>query len=795
MRYLKEWDLVERTRDRVVLNAGDRRVTIFVADEMMMRVLVQRPDRLRPARTWSIDPSRDMPVDGRDRLSMDGFECSEFSLEEGANGIAIATASMRLEIERPFRMRWLVRQNDQWKEIAADRPTGGVAVSRHGEGVAHYLLREQNECFYGLGDKGGDLNRAGRRFDLRTLDAMGYEADRTDPLYKHVPFTITRRPDGIAYGVFYDNLSEGSMDLGCELDNYHKPYRSYRATDGDLDLWVMLGPQVVDVVKRYTWLTGGVAFGPKWSLGYSGSTMHYTDAPNAQEQLGEFVEQCANHRIPCDSFQLSSGYSSIGDKRYVFTWNRSKVPDPEGMVRQFADAGVRLIANIKPCLLTDHPLYESAAEKGLFVVDSDTGTPEISPFWDAEGSHLDFTNPAAFDWWRSNVTKQLLEKGIGSTWNDNNEFEITDGDAKLAGFGSEMYASVSRPVLSLLMVRASYEAQLSHDPAKRPFLITRSGGPGLQRYAQTWSGDNRTSWQSLKYNIKQGLSMALSGCSNVGHDVGGFSGPRPGPELFVRWVQNGVMHPRFTIHSWNDDGTVNEPWMYPQVLDEIRDAMALRYQLLPYLYTVLWKAHTQLEPMIRPTFLDHEKDQQTFVENDEFLLGEDLLVASVVEEGATVRTLHLPDNGSGWYAYEGGRHLGCGKFITVDAPLSKLPLFVRAGTVLPTSDRVAHVDQAADNVRALRIYPFAAEGARDIQIFEDDGESFSEASGEALTITVSLRCTSERIDIDWRTSGGYRPAYDNLGIDMPTEESRPLYVQGNRVSAGQSVALFQAGSA
>ena len=794
MRYLKDWSLRDRGESGIVLTAGDRLVRVCVLEEGMIRVLVHRETGMRPDKSWSIDPDGTMPIHGRDRLSTEGFACPGFSVEETGEGVSVSTERLRLLIEKPFRMRWFAGTDGTWTEIASDRPTGGVAVAREGYGVEHYLLRDRQERHYGLGEKAGDLERSGRRYEMRTIDAMGYEADTTDPLYKHIPFVLTRRPDGIAYGIFYDNLSTSRFDLGNELDNYHKPYRAYRAEDGDLDLWFIFGPRILDVTKRFTALTGGVAFGPKWSLGYSGSTMHYTDAPNAQERLSEFVELCEKHRIPCDSFQLSSGYSSIGDKRYVFTWNTEKVPDPEALSKRFAEAGMRLIANIKPCLLTDHPAYDAVATHGLFVADSETGEPEVSPFWDADGSHLDFTNPQTVAWWKENVTEKLLALGIGSTWNDNNEFQIVDRSARLYGFGTPLTASLARPVLSLLMTRASEEAQRAHAPGERPFLITRSGGPGLQRHAQTWTGDNRTDWKTLRYNTRMGLGLALSGISNLGHDVGGFAGPRPGPELFLRWVQNGVLHPRFTIHSWNDDGTVNEPWMHDEVTDHVRAAIELRYRLLPYLYTVLFAAHARHEPMIRPTFLDHEEDAETFAENDEFLIGEDLLVASVVEEGARTRTLHLPDNGAGWHAFEGGEWLGGGRAVTVDAPLGKLPLFVRAGTVIPVSDRLANVDASADGSRALRIYPFAGSGTRTLTVFDDDGLSpLGEGPGTLLS-TLALTCDENAIRLDVSHEGDYRPAYTKLRVEIPTGDPRPLFVDGKRTAHGETAPLFATGS-
>lgn len=789
MRFLSDWSLEAVDTDRLVLNAGDRKVAVFVFGETLFRIFVHRHDTPRPTRTWSIDPDGTLAWEGRERLSGEGFTPPAWRLTEHEDGISVESERLKLVIARPFKLTWYARTDGEWTPIAEDRPTGGVAVARRGNGVEHYLRRYDDERYYGLGEKSGDLERSGRRFEMRTLDAMGYRAETTDPLYKHVPFTITRRSDGLAYGLFYDNLATSRIDLGNELDNYHAPYRAFRAEDGDLDLWFLLGERVLDVVKEFTRLTGGVAFGPKWSFGYSGSTMHYTDAPNAQERLGEFIALCREHDIPCDSFQLSSGYSSIGDKRYVFTWNRDKVPDPAAMVRTFREAGMHLIANIKPCLLTDHPAYDDAAEKRLFVTDSDTGEAEVSPFWDANGSHLDFTRQATVDWWKSNVDAKLLALGIDSTWNDNNEFEIVDREAQLAGFGDPLPASVAKPVLSLLMVRASQEAQLAHAPSRRPFLITRSGGPGLQRYAQTWSGDNRTEWPTLRYNQRMGLGLALSGISNVGHDVGGFSGPRPDPELFVRWVQNGVMHPRFTIHSWNDDGTVNEPWMYPEVLDAVRDAIRLRYRLLPYLYTVAWRAHAELEPMIRPTFLDHEDDPATFEENDEFLLGEELLVATVVEPGARTRQLHLPDNGCGWYAFEGGAWLAGGRELVVDAPLEHLPLFVRAGGIVATSDRLAHVDPAQDDVRALRIYPFVESGSRTVLLFDDDGESTLGEGGGTLVTHVTLSCDAKAIRLDWQHEGDYRPAYQGFRIELPTGDPRPLYVNGCKVAPGESCPL------
>ena len=471
--------------------------------------------------------------------------------------------------------------------MAADRPTQAYDFGWWDGRVYHYVERRPGERMFGLGETSGTANHAGGRFRLVGADPMGYDAELSDPLYKTIPYLLVAEADGTCHGAFYDTTAAVTFDLGREVDNYHGPYRSVVAEGGDLDLYVIAGPDPAHVTRRFTWLTGRPALMARWTLGYSGSTMTYTDAPDASARMGEFLQRLEEHDIGCTSFHLSSGYTSIGPKRYVFHWNREKFPDPRAFVARFRDAGVELVPNIKPALLRDHPHYQDAASRGLFVGDRD-GRPVEVQFWDELGSLVDFTKDAAAAWWRDQVTSSLLDYGIRSTWNDNNEFGVWDRRARFDFFGAARPASDGRPLQALLMSRLSRSAQLAKDPGLRPYVVTRSGMAGMQRYAQTWSGDNRTEWKTIRFNAKMGIGLALSGVSNSGHDVGGFAGPAPGPELFVRWVQAGILMPRFSIHSWNDDGTANEPWMYPEVLPAIGRLMALRQTLIPFLYDLLW---------------------------------------------------------------------------------------------------------------------------------------------------------------------------------------------------------------
>ena len=492
-------------------------LTLFFLDRGLVRLLVMRPEGLRMPRTWSLSPelSGCDPLAGRDRLDVRGFPGSEIlSVEEAADSVTIETALVKAAIRRsPLALTWSFRSEKAapFQPALQDRQTQAYLFERERPGFAHYLVRDPSDHYYGFGEKSGDANKHGRRLRMGTTDALGYDAATSDPLYKHVPFYVTLRPASGApvVGLFYDNLSRGAFDLGQELDAYHGPYRSFEASDGDLDLYVMFGRDVREVVAGYVALTGRTAFPPRWSLSYSGSTMKYTDAADAEAELFGFLARLEEHGIPCRSFHLSSGYTMQGGKRYVFTWDRSRFPDPAALCRRFSEAGVRLIANVKPAMLLDHPLFAEVEAFRGFVRDSeDQSRPHMAQFWAGEGAYLDFTNPLTSAWWAHEVKTELLDCGIASTWNDNNEFEIWDDEARvdLDGRGGAM--ACLRPVQTGLMLRASSVAQREQAPSKRPFLVTRSGGPGMHRYAQTWTGDNRTDWKTLRYNLRMGHGLS-----------------------------------------------------------------------------------------------------------------------------------------------------------------------------------------------------------------------------------------------------------------------------------------------
>ena len=497
---------------------------------------------------------------------------------------------MRLTVRLdPLHMDWALSDGTTF---ASDREIQPYFLGQKTHAFRHAMARRPGDRYYGAGDKTGPLDLYGRRLRCAMRDSLGYDPERGDPLYKNWPFLIVRDgPSGVSHGIFYDNGAEGCFDLGCEHDNYFGRYRYYEAEDGDLDFYMLLGPRLRDVTPKFVALTGRTALPPRWSLGFAQTAMGLADAPDAQAQIRGVIEKAKEHEIPLSAFHFGSGYTSIGPKRYVFTWNFSKFPEPKALMRDFAEAGVKVVANVKPCLLDDHPQYRDVAARGGFIAGAAAEAPLKSQFWDGEGAHLDFTNPAAIQWWQEGLTNELLGYGVDAGWNDNNEYGLSDDEATSAGFGEPTPLSLLRPVQALLMTRATREAQLAAKPRERPFTVTRAGGPGIQRYAQTWSGDNTTGWDSLKWNLRTGLGMSLSGLYNIGHDIGGFAGPTPDPELLIRWTQAGVLHPRFLMNSWKPDNVTTSPWLHAEALPAIREALRLRLRLMPYLYSAMHAAH------------------------------------------------------------------------------------------------------------------------------------------------------------------------------------------------------------
>ena len=615
--------------------------------------------------TWSVCPDGNMPLTGRDKFSTDGFVPAEPAFTEDENTLSFTLDGVRFSVElRNFRI------TAETEKGVLYRDRSGLAYNFAGElgkGSAHYTDRFHGQRVFGLGDKCGPVNKANRRFTLAATDSMGFSAAYSDPLYKQIPFYFCSHAAG-SYGLYYDTYSNGTVDFGAEHDNYFEPFSSVRFDEENLVFYLILGTPL-EIIRRFNAMLGGIAPVPRWAFRYCGSTMEYTDAPDADARLRGFLTQCEQNGIQPGGFYLSSGYTQIGERRCVFHWNTEKIPDPEALAAHFDAHGVRLIPNVKPAFLTDHPLYDWIAANGWFLHYAD-GTPARFPFWGGMASFLDFTNPDAYAFWKDCVRSQLVEKGCRHIWNDNNEYGVQDESVLANGFGTPTPACRIRPLFSYLMARASREACIESG-VETPFNVSRCAIAGTQRVASTWTGDNFTSFPELRANHRQCMTMALSGFLFFGPDIGGFAGPQPTEELFLRWLQYGVFLPRFTLHSWKPGSPSTMPWLYPDLLPAVRRLFDLRETLIPYLYAEAERCRTANEPLIRPVFL---MDPAYDPESDCFLSGERILVCPVFDAGAAEITVTLPRFGVWRLRGEGEPHPS-GETLTVPCEMTDLPVW------------------------------------------------------------------------------------------------------------------------
>ncbi|KAJ3118972.1 hypothetical protein HDU96_005209 [Phlyctochytrium bullatum] len=725
------------------------------------------------------------------------FPCPPPDVTSVESGLLVTTDALQIQVkidpeDGDISLAWSSSAVPAHK-LLEDLAHRSYPLFKNNLGGRHFVNYKETDLIYGMGERASPLTLNKRRFRLETMDALGYNAAATDPLYKNIPFyivldTVTRQ----AYGIYYDTLARGVMDFGLEIDAFWGFYRHHTVEGGSgIDMYFIFGPTVEKVVEGFTRIVGHPILQPKYAFGYLASAMGYAESEEAQTFIAQLPALCRKWDVPCDLLHLSSGYTG------------SNVIPPQ-LTPKLAPAtyllgiSIRIAANIKPWLLRQHPHYQKVlGQKGFIWAKEDDG-PSCTRLWSAGGgdnaigSYIDLSSEGGREFWKKGVT-DLLDLGIEGIWNDNNEFALPDDGHVYARANKDAtpatVGSAGRALQTLLMATASYEAMVERFPARRPFLITRSGCAGIQRYAaQTWSGDNFSSWHTLQYNIPMGLNAGLSGLSGYGHDVGGFVGPRPEPELFVRWVQNGVLQPRFCIHSWKYEG-VTEPWMYPEVLPIIREAIHLRYKLLPYFYNLNHEAARTGHPIIRPLVYHFQLDPKVQSSSFEYLLGRSLLVASVFEPKATTRQLQLPAGDPWCDVWTGQWHAG-GKEVTLDVPLERCGgLLAHSCSMIPTGPVLKYVGEPdADKERLVWCfpYPFGTEGTPAVGVrkseyvlIEDDGESV-DAPRTEIKLTMESKPSEVTVGATILKKD-YKVSFDRVWFVLPEGDRRPLKGSGEDV--------------
>jgi alpha-glucosidase len=676
-----------------------------------------------------------------------------FSVEEAADSLTIRTEQMSCHVSRaPLRLTLSDSHDEPLSETAGD-DCGDLGFYRQGAFWARRLV--EGEPIYGLGEKAFGLNLRGRAVEIWNRDPAVY-APGDDPINLNIPFLIGLR-EGRAYGFFFDNPGRARFDLGQTQPDRLR----YEADQGELCLYYFGGPSIPAILRRYTQLTGRMPMPPRWMLGYQQSRWSYYPEQLVRELAAELRQRC----IPCDAIHLDIHYMN-GYR--VFTWDRERFPDPARLLADLRANGFRVVSILDPGVKVDpgYAVYDEGLSQDHFCRLA-TGRLFRGPVWPGECHFPDFTSPRTREWW-GGLYLSLLEDGVSGFWNDMNEPSIFGGEMSTAvrhdydGRGAS-HGEVHN-VYGLQMARASAEGLRHLRPDERIPVISRAGYAGLQRYALVWTADNQSTWAQLRLGISMCLNLGLSGISLCGPDVGGFSGDCEG-ELLARWTQVGALTPFFRNHSALGSAP-QEPWAFGEPYESIcRRWIELRYRLLPYLYTAAWQAAQSGLPMMRPLSLAFPHDRRTHSLDDQFLVGDALLAAPVGFPGQRARPVYLP--GEAWYDFwTGERHTGT---VTAKAPLDRIPLYSRAGAVLPMGPVLQHTGQWPPEALALHVYA----GNGESWLYEDDGQSMNYRSGSFQVTRFCTELTEDGLHLRREVEGPFDPGYARFDVTVYGLERPP----------------------
>ena len=725
---------VQRDDASVRFECGESCLVISVLASNLIRVRMAPNGQFMHRRSWAVT------------LDDPEWSAVPFAVEETDEAVEIVTEHIRVHIQRdrssitcfdkasrPFAedadmgMGWRLGTVAGWKKIAAD------------------------EHFYGFGERTGLLDKLSQCVTNWTVDALDY-GSLSDEMYQAIPFFIALRPE-IGYGIFFNTTFWSQFDIGADQSGVWR----METRGGELDYYIIYGPEPANILHTYTKLTGRMPLPPRWALGYHQCRWSYESETVVRLLAREFRDR----RIPCDVIHLDIDYM----RGYrVFTWSPKRFPNPGKLIRDLAQDGFKTVTIIDPGVKyepeADYSVFDQGVEHDYFVRQTD-GKLFHGYVWPDKAVFPDFLRPDVRQWW-GNLHKCLTEIGVAGIWNDMNEPTIDDRpfgdpgnkiwfplDAPQGGAGEEKNSIFSdrathaevHNLYGLSMAQACAEGLARLRPNERSFVLTRSGYAGVQRWSSVWMGDNQSLWDYLEMSLPMLCNMGLSGVAFVGSDIGGFAGNATA-ELFARWMQVGMLYPLMRAHSAMTTAR-HEPWVFGDRVECIcREYINLRYQLLPYIYTLFWEAATTGAPILRPLLYHFPNDSKTYTLYDQVLLGPSLMAAPIYRPGIEHRAVYLP--AGTWYDWWSGECYAGPIHILAHAPLERMPLYVRAGAIIPMQPVMQYADERPLDQITIRIWS----GTGEWTLYEDDGHTFNYKNGDWATINYRVSTVEKQTIVE-----------------------------------------------
>ncbi|MET0308039.1 MAG: TIM-barrel domain-containing protein [Sphingomonas sp.] len=725
--------------DGIEVRTASLTLRVIAQTDAILRVRIARDGKFPEDASWAV-PAGVRAHTAKVTPRADGFSTRALSVH-------VDPATLRLRID-----------DASGKPITADLPD---PVRLDGTGFTLRKALPVSEQVFGLGDKTGSFDRRGASYVNWNTDAYGF-GTATDPIYKSIPFFVSVGGAGGSYGIFLDNTWRSWFDFGHREDGT----LAIGAPDGPIDYYVIAGPTTADVVRRYTDLTGKPPLAPRWALGFQQSRYSYM----SDAEVRDIAAKMRKSQLPIDIIWLDIDYQY---QNRPFTTNSQTFPDLGKLAGDLKRDGIRLvtITDLHVAAAPDqgYAPYDSGKAGDQFLHNPD-GSTYVGPVWPGPAVFPDFTRKASRDWWGT-LYKGFLDDGIAGFWNDMNEPAIFETPTKtmpldtVHRIDSDDFAPRNAShaeihnVFGMENSRATFEGLKTLRPNDRPFVMTRASYAGGQRYAVTWTGDNSASWEHLKLSVQQLVNLGLSGFAYAGADVGGFTGG-PSPDLLTRWIEIATFTPIFRIHA-TKGAPHTEPWVDgPEHLAIRRRFIEARYRLLPYLYTVAEENARTGDPIMRPVWYDYPAARTAACDQSmTFTLGRDLLVAaSPKPDSPQAYDICLP--AGGWYDYWSGLPV-TGEKLSETPALDRLPVYVRAGTILPRQPLVRSTMDTPRGPLALDIYP--GEDCHGT-LYWDDGLTVNGA-----TLRQEIRCTqtANGLTIDFgKREGSFKPWWSQIAVTV-----------------------------
>ena len=699
-------------------------------------------------------------------------EKTKTAITESEGNITIVTDSLKLVIsKRPFHTAFYTPDG-----ILISEDEAGLNTSWANESVTTYKHMQTGERFIGLGEKTGNLDRKGNGYTNWNSDVFGYHTDQ-DPLYSTIPFYIGIHHD-INYGIFLDNTYQSDFNFGASNDRFS----SFGARGGEMNYYFIYHKQVSDIITSYTWLTGRMKMPPLWSLGYQQNRYSYYP----ETEVMRIAQTLREKKIPADGITLDIHYM---DKYKVFTWDKQRFPDPKEMTDKLHNMGFKLTVIVDPGVKVEpgYGVYDRGLKENIFIkyADSTNYSGEVWPGW---CNFPDFTGVKARSWWGEEL-KQYAGDGVSGIWNDMNEIATWGAkmpDNILYNYGGQMATNLqARNVYGFNMARASFEG-FKNALGKRPFILTRSGYAGLQRYSAIWTGDNRAEDDHMLMGVRMLTSLGLSGVAFTGMDVGGFTG-NANISLFARWMQIGAFSPYFRNHTAVNTKSA-EPWAFGEEALEIsRNYVNLRYRLLPYIYSGFYEATQTGQPIMRSLAINYTHDAKVYNGSfqNQYEFGNGFMIAPFAGS-ASFGSIYFP--GGDWYDLYNDEVTSGKQEKIIHLSMQKLPVFVKESSIIPMQSLVQTTAEKPTDTLVIHIY----KGNRNNKFvyYEDDGESYNYENGAFYKRTINYNAGQHEIVFD-KTEGTLASKFKYIKIDLHGyDENSVLKINGRPVKASTEFVSF-----